>query len=632
MMRNDVDRHGTQRSARRPRRERRPRSARLLALMLGAVLVAPVAARAETDFLELRERLEVNRATLRDGLSKFRRAPEAAQFPTEKPGTAFRKYVDLALRAVEAPTRFPEVQAALGKFNGRLDAADPTARQALGVLLGDYLQVRYGDDIVRELGTLVGFKTFNTIVDRNSENAEFRKSFDWLARLASDLGLQVQNHGYETLAITLPGGAAGAPPLGVWTHVDVPRPVAQKWLSPPWELAERDNRLHGAGVFDDKGPLVVNLFALRVLRDAGLQLARPVVLLVSANGEELGAEAATDIARVAPPPALVLAADGSYPYGTRELGRLVARVSSSRGMKSQAGIRPGEYLVHKMTGGQGLNTVPSEARIWVRYEPPANEINPALVQTNKWRAELEAYQKGHTHSVYETFIQEDTLHFFVYGRATQTMRADEAVNSFYDAAGHLQRLAMFRNSASDVLQWIAAGLAADPTGKSIGLAFEHPEMGGTWVNPVAFDRLGDEVTVLVDVRWPLGHDAAWIRERLTASVRAFNAKHGTKLEVGWEGTALEPVESLAPRAVREALDEAYALASGEGASPAPVTPSCARLLPAAIPFGPQRPRGEPVAHMRDEGISPRELQDIGVATLAALAALGTGSLPQVPEP
>jgi len=274
--------------------------------------------------------------------------------------------------------------------------------------------------------------------------------------------------------------------------------------------------------------------------------------------------------------------------------------------------------------------VPSEARIWVRYQPPTNSINPSLDQTNKWRAELEAYQKGHSQSVYETYIQEDTLHFFVYGRATQTMRADEAVNSFYDASGMIQRLPLFRNSASDVLQWIDAGLADDPTGKTVGLAFEHPEMGGTWVNPVAFERVGEEVTVLVDVRWPLGHDAAWIQERLAASVRSFNAKHGTKLEVGWEPGGMTPIESVPPRPLRDALDEAYALASGEGASPAPVTPSCARLLPAAIPFGPQRPRGEGAAHMRDEGISPRELQDIGVATLAALAALGTGTLPATP--
>jgi hypothetical protein len=61
-----------------------------------------------------------------------------------------------------------------------------------------------------------------------------------------------------------------------------------------------------------------------------------------------------------------------------------------------------------------------------------------------------------------------------------------------------------------------------------------------------------------------------------------------------------------------------------------VTPSCARLLPAAIPFGPKRPRSASGAHTRDEAISPQELQDLGVATLAALATLATSALPAAP--
>ena len=47
------------------------------------------------------------------------------------------------------PRAFPEVHAAFGKFRGRVDMQDAAQRQTFAVLLGDYVQARYGDDIRR---------------------------------------------------------------------------------------------------------------------------------------------------------------------------------------------------------------------------------------------------------------------------------------------------------------------------------------------------------------------------------------------------------------------------------------------------------------------------------------------------
>jgi acetylornithine deacetylase/succinyl-diaminopimelate desuccinylase-like protein len=283
-----------------------------------------------------------------------------------------------------------------------------------------------------------------------------------------------------------------------------------------------------------------------------------------------------------------------------------------------------------MKAGHGRNTVPSEARVWVRFEPPTGTDNPMLVQSNKWREELGIYQKSHSQSIYETYIQDDTLHFFVYGSPSHVQHAGRATNSIYDAAGAMQRHALYPNSASDVLLWVDKALQQDASGKSLGLAFEHPEMGGTSVVPVGFDRLGDEVTVLVDVRWPLGHDAAWVKSRFASAVQAFNQKHGTKLRLDWEGAAREPSEAPPAAPVRAVLEEAFALASGEGGSPRAAVAGCATLFPGAIPFGPVSTHGDARGHTRDESISQPELEDLGVAYLAALAALAAGSVAATP--
>lgn len=583
-------------------------------------------ARAAVDYLALREQLEVQRPALRAAMQPFVRAADAAEFPADKPGVAFGKYLDAAWKALDATRQFPEVVAALGKFQGVVDDKNPVQRQALGVLLGDYMQVRYGDDLLREIRALAAFKSFNNVVDRNSENKDVRACMDAMAGLATRLGLQVKNNAYASLLLTLPaaGAGAGAPAVAIYTHADVPRPVEHKWNSPPWELKETKDRWVGLGVYDGKGPTVVNLFALRAMRDAGLRLARPVTVAVDANGEQLEADAATTIAALTPKPAVALSAHGTFPYATGELGHAVARVSSRRGMKSRAGIKPGEFYIWKALCSQGTSTVPMEVRIWVRYEAPVSTDNPSNVMVNqKWRPAIEAYQKQHPSSVYETYIQEDTLHFFAYGNPQHVVHAARAENSMLNAAGALLSLPLFKNSASDVMLWIDKGYNRDIAGKTVGLPLQDPKMGTCRVVPVGFDRLGEEFTVLVDVRWPSGQDAAWVKQHFAASVAAFDKQHGTALHVDWEPRGHEPATIEVPADVAAVLGESFALASGESMEPVPVAASSARLLPATIPFGPEWPRSEPRAHTLDESISKRELQDLCVAYVSALSRLAT---------
>ncbi len=53
-------------------------------------------------------------------------------------------------------------------------------------------------------------------------------------------------------------GAPGAPTVLVYGHYDVqPEDPLERWTSPPVQPTLRDGRLHGRGVSDDKGPLLV---------------------------------------------------------------------------------------------------------------------------------------------------------------------------------------------------------------------------------------------------------------------------------------------------------------------------------------------------------------------------------------
>jgi hypothetical protein len=125
------------------------------------------------------------------------------------------------------------------------------------------------------------------------------------------------------------------------------------------------------------------------------------------------------------------------------------------------------------------------------------------------------------------------------------------------------------------------------------------------------------------VRWPSGIDHAAINKRLQGAVDKFNKKHGADLYLEWEAGVREPVHHEPPAAVAAVLVDAFELASGDfEPPPARVSRSSSQQLPEAVPFGPEWPDKAKQGHTRHESISERELGDLGVAYVSALAWFG----------
>ena len=76
--------------------------------------------------------------------------------------------------------------------------------------------------------------------------------------------------------------------LGVLGHVDVvPADDLESWDSPPFTLTEKGGRLYGRGVMDDKGPLLVSLYALKILLDNGAKLNKRIRFIFCTDEESL---------------------------------------------------------------------------------------------------------------------------------------------------------------------------------------------------------------------------------------------------------------------------------------------------------------------------------------------------------
>ncbi|NLA66315.1 MAG: M20/M25/M40 family metallo-hydrolase, partial [Leucobacter sp.] len=104
---------------------------------------------------------------------------------------------------------------------------------------------------------------------------------------------------------------AGAPTVLLYCHYDV-QPILDEheWLSPPFELTERDGRLYGRGAADCKGNVIAHLAALRALRGdiaAENADAYPVGLILVAEGSEEQGRASLDQYALANPALFELA-------------------------------------------------------------------------------------------------------------------------------------------------------------------------------------------------------------------------------------------------------------------------------------------------------------------------------------
>lgn len=98
-----------------------------------------------------------------------------------------------------------------------------------------------------------------------------------------DVALLDTPDGTQSVYGYLPG-PAGTPTVLLYAHYDVQPPLDESaWLSPPFELTERNGRWFGRGAADCKGGLIMHLLALRALKANG---GVPVGVKVIAEGSE----------------------------------------------------------------------------------------------------------------------------------------------------------------------------------------------------------------------------------------------------------------------------------------------------------------------------------------------------------
>lgn len=129
------------------------------------------------------------------------------------------------------------------------------------------------DNEGRYLRELAEFVAIPSVSTDPAHAADVRRAADWVAlrlRKAGPIEVETLETPRHPAVFARWDGAPGAPTVLIYGHVDVqPAEPLELWHSPPFVLTERNGRLYGRGVSDDKASMLQPILAAEAFFLAG---------------------------------------------------------------------------------------------------------------------------------------------------------------------------------------------------------------------------------------------------------------------------------------------------------------------------------------------------------------------------
>ncbi|MBT1170563.1 M20/M25/M40 family metallo-hydrolase [Bifidobacterium sp. SO4] len=181
--------------------------------------------------------------------------------------------------------------------------------------------------------------------------------FDVASEDMRAMGLAPCNHGGYALSAAVEAGdsrsdleVGGADEIALVGHLDVV-PAGDGWTRPPFALTREGEFAFGRGVHDCKGPSLVNLFVLCMIRDLGVPMRHRVRALMG-GGEETRMNDLRGYLAREQAAGFSLVTDGPFPVNYGQKGILQITMSV-----------PAPGIWRHFAAGSAANAVPGEAAI-----------------------------------------------------------------------------------------------------------------------------------------------------------------------------------------------------------------------------------------------------------------------------
>lgn len=402
-------------------------------------------------------------------------------------------------------------------------------------LLGIYTRVKYGKAATETLRELVEIPTFNVDGVPQYKNPEFIKIAGKIQALAKSFNLNFRNIDNRVYEITLEG--SGDEVVGIHAHADVVPVTPENWVLKdgtqldPFKVTLIGDRMYGRGTEDDKNGIVVAMYAMKVIKEEKLPLARNFKLLVDTT-EETSGDAIHYYFEKNPTPQYNLALDGGYPVVIAEKGYGTVMATFPR----RQGEGEGAEII-SMTGGMATNQIPSASVATFVNDKPA-ELAASLQKAGTEYAK----RNGGDFEVVAKVDGKD-VKLTVTGVSAHSSEPESGVNPVARMLELIHsvdgKIALKHNHITDAARYASDNWGLDYLGGKLGVGFSDAFMGPLTTS-LTFVGLDDKAFKLaVNLRVPKGKSPEKLKAEIADKLSAWDKQ--SKVKVDFTYSVAEPM-------------------------------------------------------------------------------------------
>ncbi|OEF98082.1 dipeptidase PepV [Vulcanibacillus modesticaldus] len=420
------------------------------------------------------------------------------------------------------------------------------------------------------------------VVEKGPFGKGIKEALEFVLHKCEDFGMTVKNlDGYAGHAEI----GQGDDLIGILCHVDVV-PEGDGWTTAPYSAEIRDDKIYARGAIDDKGPTMAAIYAMKIIKDLGLQLNKRVRIIFGTD-EETGWRGIEHYFKQEEMPTMGFAPDADFPIIIAEKG--IANITLEGKVETNQ-MDINKLQIVSFISGNRVNMVPDSAIVKLK----GNNEN-----IDKIRAEFNTFLSIYPHGG-DIESLEDQLILKLNGVSAHGMEPDKGVNAGLELINFLISLNKYIN-INEWLDWTKSYLYHEYNGETLGIAFKDEITGALTVNPGILYMENGKVTLKLNIRYPVTYSFDEMVKTVEDKANAVNL-------------SLVNVDNSKPHHVDNkhqlirTLKRVYEEQTGEEAKLLSIGGGTyARALEVGVAFGPLFPGKIETAHQKDEHI---EIDDL----------------------
>ena len=438
---------------------------------------------------------------------------------------------------------------------------------------------QYMPDIIKNTQKLIQIKT---VLDTPVLNGPFGKGnkecLEETLALCESLGFKVKNlDGYCGYAEIGEGDEL----VGIIGHLDVV-PEGDGWKYPAYSGVIVDDEIWGRGAWDDKGPVVVSIYAIKALMDSGFKFNKRVRLIFGCN-EESGSLCMEHYLKVDEPISYGVSPDASFPV-------IFAEKTINNIELSGTSTQNGTILLTSFDAGIVINAVPDKCVFKLTF----------TCEKCKEYAQHELKECFNENNIkYEFIEQNNELIYTVYGKAAHGSIPHLGINAASYAIKALNEVVN-----NDFVKFYNDVISTDVHGENLG-CYASDEYGPIAVNVGLVHYEDNKFSIKINSRLPFSTNTELMIRQINDRISKYE-NVSLKLLSSADGFKIDK-DSIMIKSLVNAYQEvtkdydSQPICSGGG--------TYAREFKNCVAFGPEMEGyGEIIIHQPNERIQIKALE------------------------